>query len=60
MDLANSPATADSQRRCNNCGEFVTRQFVRVFGDNANEVYGCLSCGTARDLRDGKQIVPST
>lgn len=58
MNQVNSANSADSQRRCNNCGEFVTRQFVRVFGDNAGEVYGCLSCGTARDLRDGKQIVP--
>ena len=58
MNLVHSAQPAGSQRRCNNCGEFVTRQFVRVFGDNADEVYGCLSCGTARDLRDGKQIRP--
>lgn len=58
MNLVHSARPTDSRRRCNNCGEFVTRQFVRVFGDNADEVYGCLSCGTARDLRDGKQIRP--
>ncbi|WP_438268332.1 DUF7563 family protein [Halomarina halobia] len=56
MDWVNSVHSADSQRRCSACGAFVTQQFVRVFGDNHDEVHGCLSCLTARDLRDGKHI----
>jgi hypothetical protein len=56
MDWANDSGSApDSRRRCNNCGAFVTRRFSRVFGDNAGEVYGCLDCGTARDLHNGEQ-----
>ena len=34
---------------CQNCGEFVTREFAKVFGTNDDEVHGCLDClgGTA-------------
>jgi len=59
MNWSNTMRSPDSQRRCHNCGSFVTQQFSRVFGDNADEVYGCLNCRTTRDLRDGKQLYPT-
>ena len=39
--------------RCNNCSEFVTPEFTRVFGDNANTVYGCPDCVSASDILGG-------
>jgi len=41
------------RNQCNNCGSFVSRRFSRVFGNNEDEVYGCLQCSTMRDLREG-------
>jgi len=41
------------KRQCQNCGHYVTKQFVRVFGANDGSLYGCLSCLTLRDLREG-------
>jgi len=41
------------QRVCQNCGEYVTKQFVRVFGANDGSLYGCMNCSTGRELRDG-------
>ncbi|SFF91105.1 hypothetical protein SAMN04488063_0759 [Halopelagius inordinatus] len=38
---------------CHNCEEFVTRDFVRVFGDEEGRVFGCPSCLTTRDLQNG-------
>jgi len=48
-----------SQRRCENCGEYVTKQFVRVFGANDGSVYGCMNCLTGRDLREGAGTQPA-
>ena len=42
-----------ASRQCQNCGHYVTKQFVRVFGANDGSLYGCLSCLTLRDLREG-------
>ena len=39
--------------RCRNCGSFVTRDFARVFGNNHDEVFGCLDCMTATDVKKG-------
>ncbi|MDS0477073.1 hypothetical protein [Natrinema sp. 1APR25-10V2] len=37
---------------CSECGEHVTRDYVRVFGvDGA--VHGCPTCSTYRDLHGG-------
>lgn len=47
-----------SQRTCENCGAYVTKQFVRVFGSNDGSVYGCMSCSTGRDLREGGGTQP--
>ena len=42
-----------AENRCRNCGSFVTRDFARVFGNNHNEVYGCLECMTATEVKKG-------
>jgi len=44
---------------CQNCGEYVTKQFIRVFGTNDGSLYGCMSCSTGRELRDGGGKRPS-
>jgi len=38
---------------CENCGAFVPAQFVRVFGDNGGDVYGCYQCHSASELVGG-------
>jgi hypothetical protein len=38
---------------CNNCGAFVTRDFVRVFGNNDQELFGCLACSEFTSLIHG-------
>ena len=48
------------QRTCENCGSYVTKQFVRVFGGNDGAVYGCMNCMTGRDLREGGGREPAT
>jgi len=40
-------------RECENCGSKVTSEFARVFGDNDDNVLGCMNCCTGRDLREG-------
>jgi len=47
------------QRTCENCGSYVTKQFVRVFGGNDGAVYGCMNCMTGRDLREGGAREPT-
>lgn len=39
--------------RCRNCGAHVSPRFVRVFGNNEDELYHCLECSTFRDLQQG-------
>lgn len=39
---------------CNNCNGFVSTQFSRVFGDNQDEVEGCLHCTTAEAVMSGQ------
>lgn len=36
--------------RCTNCGEHVTPQFARVFGDNEDVVRQCMDCVPNADL----------
>ncbi|MFO7833559.1 MAG: hypothetical protein R6V31_05770 [Halohasta sp.] len=63
MDVLHTQTAAEShqskQRTCENCGEYVTKQFVRVFGANDGSVYGCMNCLTGRDLREGAGTQPS-
>ena len=40
-------------RRCRSCGTQVTRDFIRVFGDNNGAVYGCLECEAAAEIHKG-------
>nr|WP_141466633.1 hypothetical protein [Salinadaptatus halalkaliphilus] len=42
--------------RCRNCGEHVTQQFARVFGDNGNIVHGCPACTTYREMQSGDHL----
>ncbi|MGA9402367.1 DUF7563 family protein [Haladaptatus sp.] len=42
-----------SDRRCRNCGSFVTPDFARVFGNNDDEVFGCLDCMSATAVKNG-------
>lgn len=39
--------------RCRNCGAHVTERFARVFGNNGNQVHGCLDCSVNTELYDG-------
>jgi hypothetical protein len=45
---------------CNNCGEFVTRGFVRVFGDDDDRVFGCPDCMNMRDVMNGAASRPTS
>ncbi|WP_449271773.1 DUF7563 family protein [Haloferax litoreum] len=38
---------------CGNCGEFVSRDFVRVFGNDMDEVVGCPACMNMREVMQG-------
>lgn len=40
-------------QQCHNCGEHVSEQFARVFGDNDDEVFACTDCAGLRELSDG-------
>ncbi|WP_225741293.1 DUF7563 family protein [Halorussus halophilus] len=42
-----------AENRCQSCGSFVTRDFARVFGNNRNQVFGCLECMTATEVKKG-------
>ncbi|MCU4742747.1 hypothetical protein OB955_15985 [Halobacteria archaeon AArc-m2/3/4] len=37
--------------QCVNCGNQVTRQFARVFGDNRDVVHACPDCSTYREMK---------
>ena len=38
---------------CQSCGGFVTERFARVFGNNQDEVHGCLDCMSNTDVKNG-------
>ena len=40
-----------SSPRCVSCGNQVTRQFARVFGDNRDVVHACPECSTYREMK---------
>ncbi|OVE86005.1 DUF7563 family protein [Natronolimnobius baerhuensis] len=42
---------ATSAPRCVNCGNQVTPQFARVFGDNRDVVHACPDCATYREMK---------
>lgn len=37
---------------CNECGQFLSTQYVKVFGDNNDEVSACPHCTTKRTPSD--------
>lgn len=43
---------------CQNCSGFVTPDFVRVFGSNEQEVFGCPACVGFGDLNRGEGAFP--
>lgn len=47
MDSPRDPTST----RCINCGNQVTRQFARVFGDNRDVVHACPDCSTYREMK---------
>ena len=54
-----TPMADDEEEKddcCQNCGNSVTLQFRRVFGDNDNVVHGCPDCSTYRELKDGAHL----
>jgi len=46
-------AETRSKRECQKCGEYVTKQFARVFG-SGGQTNGCMNCMTGRQLRNGE------
>lgn len=38
---------------CRNCGNFVTTQFGRTFGDDSDDVHRCFGCATTREIFNG-------
>lgn len=46
---------SSSKPTCNRCGNKVSKDFARVFGNNQNEVYGCThdNCLSASAVKRG-------
>ena len=38
---------------CNNCDSFKTKQYVRVFGDDDNELHRCHDCSIYGEMLHG-------
>ncbi|WP_449289566.1 DUF7563 family protein [Natronomonas salsuginis] len=38
---------------CEQCGNSVSEQFARVFGDNSNTVHACYSCESHQAIERG-------
>lgn len=53
MNRIGEAVDAGSDRTCRNCGTHVTEQFARVFGDERDRVYRCMSCDSKRRLHRG-------
>ncbi|WP_436935593.1 DUF7563 family protein [Halovenus marina] len=41
---------------CKSCGAFVTTRFIRVFGNNQDDVYGCHDCLSNTELASGQTV----
>ena len=55
-DPANEPGHVDGS--CLNCDRPVSATFARVFGDNADRVYGCFECMTISAIKQGAAPAP--
>lgn len=44
--------------KCQECGSHITAQFAKVFGNNNDDVFGCLHCGgvAKSDKRHSQQL----
>lgn len=44
-----------TRNQCRNCKQYISHQFARVFGNNDDEVFGCVECSTltSSDQRSG-------
>lgn len=51
--MAHDETDTGSRTRCGNCGETVSQDFARVFGNNDDEIGGCPNCKSFRDMKDG-------
>jgi DNA-directed RNA polymerase subunit RPC12/RpoP len=54
-----APMTTSRQTaapKCITCGNQVTRQFARVFGDNRDVVHACPDCSTYREMKTSDYI----
>lgn len=51
--MADDETDTGTRTRCGNCDKTVSQQFARVFGDNENTIFGCPSCRSYRELKDG-------
>ncbi|MFC7212978.1 hypothetical protein ACFQMM_06620 [Saliphagus sp. GCM10025308] len=49
--MASREAATTTTPECLNCGNRVTRQFARVFGDNRDDVHACPDCSTYREMK---------
>lgn len=38
---------------CQRCGSFVSTDFIRVFGGNDGELFGCIECAAVIELYEG-------
>lgn len=43
----------ETHHHCLGCGEHVHPDTPRVYGDNDDDLFACVSCSTPRDLRQG-------
>jgi len=50
--------TVVDKNTCQNCGETVSDQFRRVFGDNDGVVHACSNCTAAREYFEGAAATP--
>lgn len=46
-------AETRSAPNCKVCGSSVSHRFAKIFGDNDDQIYGCLECSTKRVLHSG-------
>lgn len=53
MSKTDQDAATGANATCTICGAFVTKDFARVFGDNDDEVHGCLECQDRTAIREG-------
>ena len=41
---------------CQNCGERVSSEYARVFGNDSNELHACSNCSTQRAVARGAAV----